>query len=39
MEETTSCDNPECNCANCTCDPCNCTTDNSCGCDEDVVPI
>ena len=31
------CNNEECKCENCTCDPCECTTDNPCGCDEELV--
>ena len=30
------CNNEECKCENCTCDPCECTTENPCGCDENV---
>ena len=30
------CNNEECKCENCTCDPCECTTDNPCGCDENI---
>ncbi len=31
------CNNEECKCEGCTCDPCECTTDNPCGCDEELV--
>jgi hypothetical protein len=31
------CNNEECKCEDCTCDPCECTTDNPCGCDEELV--
>ncbi len=30
------CNNEECKCENCTCDPCECTTENPCGCDENI---
>jgi len=30
------CNNEECKCEDCTCDPCECTTDNPCGCDEEL---
>ena len=33
MDEKEKC----CECLNCTCDPCECTTENLCGCDEDLV--
>jgi len=31
------CNNENCKCENCTCDPCECTTDNKCGCEEELV--